>query len=88
MNKKLTNLFLGGALFAALAGTAVSCKDYDGDIDDLDARVEKLESTLKDLKAQISAGAVVTGVESVSNGVKVTLSDGKTFTLTNGKDGA
>lgn len=87
MNKKLTNLFLGGALFAALAGTAVSCKDYDGDIDDLDARVEKLESTLKDLKAQISAGAVVTGVESVSNGVKVTLSDGKTFTLTNGKDG-
>ena len=42
MNKKLTNLFLGGALFAALAGTAVSCKDYDGDIDDLDARVEKL----------------------------------------------
>lgn len=87
MNKKLTNLFLGGALFAALAGTAVSCKDYDGDIDDLDARVEKLESTLKDLKAQISAGAVITGVESVSNGVKVTLSDGKTFTLTNGKDG-
>ena len=87
MNKKLTNLFLGGALFAALAGTAVSCKDYDGDIDDLGARVEKLESTLKDLKAQISAGAVVTGVESVSNGVKVTLSDGKTFTLTNGKDG-
>lgn len=88
MNKKLTNLFLSGALFAALAGTAVSCKDYDGDIDDLDARVEKLESTLKDLKAQISAGAVVTGVESVSNGVKVTLSDGKSFTLTNGKDGA
>lgn len=36
----------------------------------------------------IKKGAVITDVKSTANGVVVTLSDNKTFTLTNGKDGA
>ena len=50
MNKKFKNLFLAGAIVLGLAGVAVSCTDYDGDINDLTERVKKLESTVSDLQ--------------------------------------
>ena len=71
-----------------LSGGMVSCSDYDDDINSLNERVDGIEKTLADLKAKIEAGAVITKVENTSNGVKVTLSNGESFELTNGKDGA
>lgn len=87
MNKKFKNLFLAGAIVLGLAGVAVSCTDYDGDINDLTERVKKLESTVSALQTAINNGAVITDVTPITNGVKVTLSNGKSFDVTNGKDG-
>ena len=88
MNKKFLSLFLCGALVSGSAGMFVSCKNYDSDIASLDDRITAVEKSVSELKAQIGAGAVITDVTPTANGVKVTLSNGKTFELTNGKDGA
>ena len=66
----------------------VSCsKNYGDDIDELKGRVSSLEATVTSLQSQIDAGAVITSVTPVTNGVKVVLSNGKEFTIQNGKDG-
>ena len=41
-----------------------------------------------DPKKLIESGSVITSVAPINNGVKVTMSNGKTFEITNGKDGA
>lgn len=85
MKKKFYGALLVGSLF--LAGGMVSCSDYDDDINSLNERVDALEKTVAELQKAIEAGAVITNVESTENGVKVTLSDGETFEVKNGKDG-
>lgn len=87
MNKKFVGaLLLGGLIMAG--GTFTGCSDYDDDINSLNERVDAVEKAVADLKAAIEAGSVITNVTSTENGVTVTLSDGKTFELTNGQDGA
>ena len=87
MNKKFVSaLLLGSLVFTA--GTFTACSDYDDDINSLNERVDAVEKSVAELKAAIEAGSVITNVESTANGVKVTLSNGKSFELTNGKDGA
>ena len=88
MNKKFLSIFLCGALMSGSTGMFVSCKSYDSDIAGLNERVTAVEKSVAELEAQIGNGAVVTDVTPTANGVKVTLSNGKTFELTNGKDGA
>jgi hypothetical protein len=77
-------------VFAVIAAfvTVTSCKDYDDDISNLEQQIAGLSTTLSDIKAKVDAGAVITKVESTTDGVKVTLSDNKTFELKNGADGA
>lgn len=86
MNKKIKSLFLAALMLTGFAGMTVSCNKDE--INSLNDRVTKVENALADLQTQISNGAVITNVESTADGVKVTLSDGSSFTLTNGKDGA
>ena len=88
MRKKYLSALLFGALLFASAGTFTSCKDYDDDIASLDQRLSAIEQTVQDLQSQIQAGAVITNVESTSEGVTVTLSNGKSFALTNGTPGS
>ncbi len=85
MKKNFKVAFVGaiGAMLM-LAGCA---KDYSSDINALDDRVTAVEGSVADLKAKISAGAVITSVTPADNGVKVTLSNGQSFDITNGKDG-
>ena len=64
------------------------CTDYEDDIKALDDRVSALESTVADLQSQIEAGAVITSVTQSDNGITVTLSNGQSYEITNGKDGA
>lgn len=85
MKKKFYGALLVGSLF--LAGGMVSCSDYDDDINSLNERVDALEKTVAELQKAIEAGAVITNVESTENGVKVTLSNGKTFEVKNGTNG-
>lgn len=86
MKKKFYGALVLGSVL--LAGGMVSCSDYDDDIDSLNNRVTAVEQTVKGLQDKINAGAVITDVQTVENGVKVTLSDGSSFTLVNGKDGS
>ncbi len=86
MNKQLKFIIAGAAIVAGLA-SAVSCQDLSKDVESLTSRVSALEKSVADLQAQIKAGAVITDVASDADGVTVTLSDGKTFKITNGKNG-
>lgn len=80
------------AVVCALAGATLlytGCtKDYSDDINDLKSRVSTVESTVATLQAAINAGAVITNVQATSDGYVITTSDGKSYTITNGKDGA
>ena len=97
MNKKFKNLFLAGALVLGLAGVAVSCTDYDDDINKLQSdqqalsgQVSSLQGTVQELQNKINNGFVITGVTPLSGepgGWKFTTSDGKTYEVTNGAKG-
>ena len=71
------------AIAAIIAGS-VSCQK----VNDLDKRLTELEQTVSDLKAQILAGAVITSVDKADDGCTFTLSNGQSYTVTNGKDGS
>lgn len=86
MKKSLFFKFFVLAVIAVFT-TVTSCKDYDDDINNLKDQIAGLSTTLNEIKGKVDAGAVITKVETTATGVKVTLSDGKTFDLTNGKDG-
>lgn len=87
MNKKFVGALLLGSLIMA-GGTFTGCSDYDDDINSVNERVDEVKSTLESLQTKVNEGATITSVEPTENGVKVTLSDGNSFELTNGKDGA
>ena len=88
MRKKYLSALLFGALLFASAGTFTSCKDYDDDISNLQGQVDGIKADLDDLQAQISAGKWITNVAAISGGFTVTFSDGQSFDIVNGKDGA
>ena len=86
MKKSFVKLLLSGAM--VLAGFAfVGCNDLDTEIAGINDRLTALEAEVDALQAAIDGGAVITSVDPTTNGVKVTLSNGKTFELTNGADG-
>ena len=88
MNKKFTSAILLGALLAASAGSFMSCKDYDDDIDAINEELAQVKSKVSAIEAEIEKGEWVASVTSVSNGFTVTFSNGQSYTITNGKDGA
>lgn len=87
MKRKIFNMFMVGALVLPSASMFVSCKDYDDDINNLQQQIDELSKTIKAIQDQIAAGSVITNVTPTGNGVTITLSNNKTFTITNGKDG-
>ena len=96
MNKKIKNLFLAGALVLGFAGVAVSCTDYDDDINNLQnqkadkTELSALQQTVSGLQTSINAGYVITGVSKLSGepgGWRFTTSDGKNYDVTNGTNG-
>lgn len=88
MNKKYLSVVLFGALLLGTAGTFTSCKDYDDDIENLQGQITTLKGTVDDLQKKIESGLVVTNVAKTTNGVTISFSNGQTYELTNGKDGA
>ena len=94
MNKKIKNLFLAGALVLGLAGVAVSCTDYDSDIDALQKQINTLDQTVKGydvptlantvdrLQKAIDGGAVITKVTPIA--ATATNPGGYEVTLSNG----
>ena len=62
MIKKFLSATLFGFLMLGLAGTFVACDDYDDS--DLRRRVDAVEGTLADLKAQIANGVLIESITS------------------------
>ena len=87
MNKKFLSAILFGALMVTSTGTFVSCKDYDDDIDRIDNTLNDLKSKLDALQTKVDAGKYVTNVATTADGITITLSDGTSYPITNGKDG-
>ena len=89
MNKKkvFSYLFIG-LLTVGATGTVTSCKDYDDDINNLQGQIKANADKIAEIEKLIKGGSVITNVAQSETGVTVTLSDGKSFNLTNGKDGA
>ena len=91
MRKKYLSALLFGALLFASAGAFTSCKDYDDDIANLQEQVDAVKVSLQELQNLVDAGAVITSVETITDGnggIKITLSDGKTYNVLNGANGA
>ncbi|WP_455668753.1 PL29 family lyase N-terminal domain-containing protein [Phocaeicola sp.] len=88
MNKKFLSAILFGALMVTATGTFVSCKDYDDDIDRIDKELTDIKSQIAALQTAVDNGKWITSVEQTANGLTITMNDGKTYPVTNGKDGA
>ena len=86
MKRKFVKVMFFGAL-ALSTVTYVGCKDYDDDIDNLQTQIDAVKVSLEELQAKVNSGSVITNVVKGENGITVTLSDGKSYELTNGKNG-
>ena len=62
MNKKFLSAILFGTLMVTSAGTFVSCKDYDDDIDSLQGQIDANKAGIEELKKLIGEGDYVTNV--------------------------
>ncbi|MDD4819216.1 MAG: PL29 family lyase N-terminal domain-containing protein [Flavobacteriales bacterium] len=71
-----------GALTLAVSSCA---KNYDGDIERLEAGIEANKTALENA---LKSGKLITAVNAVTNGWDIVFSDGSKITVNNGKDGA
>ena len=78
MNKKFLSAILFGALMVSSTGTFVSCKDYDDEIDEINATLTDLKSQLAALQTKVENGDYVTGITKTADG------KGMTFTFSKG----
>lgn len=76
-----------GAMVVGATTSLQSCKDYDDDIQNLQQQIDANSKAIKAIEDLIKNGSVITNVAEADNGVIVTLSDGKKFTIANGEDG-
>ena len=88
MRKKYLSALLFGALLVASAGTFTSCKDYDDDISNLQSQIDTNTADIKALQEKINNGMWVTSVTSIDGGFTIAFSDGTSYEIKNGKDGA
>ncbi|WP_291593742.1 PL29 family lyase N-terminal domain-containing protein [Bacteroides sp.] len=86
MKRKFVKVMFFGAL-ALSTVTYVGCKDYDDDIDNLQTQIDAVKVSLEELQAKVNSGSVITDVVKGEDGITVKLSDGKSYGLTNGKNG-
>ena len=87
MNKKFLSAVLFGVLMVSSTGTFVSCKDYDDDIDRIDNTLNDLKSQIAALQSKIDAGKYITNVSTTADGITITLNDGTSYPISNGKNG-
>lgn len=82
----LSSLFAGLLLFAGATSMFTSCKDYDDDIERLQEQIDKNAKAIDQLNNLITDGSVIKEVRKVANGIEVVMSNGNTYTITNGTD--
>ncbi len=84
MNKFFKRMIFAGA--ALLVGV-VSCTDYQTDINKLNDEIAALNQKIDEMQGKVKNGAVITDVKEGNGGITFTLSDGSSYTVSNGKDG-
>ena len=87
MKKRFLSALVLGALTVTSTNTLISCKDYDDDISNLEERINANASAIEKIQALIKSGQVITGVSKDGTGVTFTMSNGDTYSVTNGTNG-
>ena len=85
MKRKFVKVMFFGAL-ALSTVTYVGCKDYDDDIDNLQAQIDANKASIAELQKFVKEGKWVTNVEDITGGFKITFNDNKSYSITSGKD--
>ena len=67
--------------FFAVSTSFTGCSDYDGDIDDLHARIDSLASVINEIKTRIGSGNYVTGVTYSGNTLTISYTNGTPTSL-------
>ncbi len=86
MKKNFFKFLLLGALTFAVGAGFVGCKDYDGEIEDLQGEIDAMKLSISEIQAKLS-GKIVKDVTGSGNVLTVTYVDGSTpstITVTNG----
>ena len=86
MKKNFRKTLLWGGCFMALLSVFVACKDYDDDIAGLQEQITTNAGAIARLQELYNGGTVITSVTKEGSTLKVKLSDGTEYTLTDGKD--
>ena len=87
MNKRFLNIALAALVCTAMPVSLSSCKDYDDDIDNLQGQIDGIKVDVQKLQDLVNSGMVIKSVTNTANGVEFLMSDGKTYSITNGKNG-
>ena len=87
MIRKFFSAMLVGVLALSISAIFAGCKDYDSDIDSLNQRLDANESAVSAIQSTLASGDWIKSVESIENGIKITLGSGKTYEITNGING-
>lgn len=87
MRKTFLKVSFFSLLTLGMAASFTSCKDYDGDIQNLQSQIDEMNKSIKEMQDKINSGCVITNVAQDGKGVTFTLSDGKQYTVTNGENG-
>ena len=87
MNKKFLCRALVAALVATSALTFSACDDHMEEFDKIQTQIDEINASLDEIQALINSGGVVTNVEEANDGVRITMSNGQSYLIKNGKDG-
>ena len=88
MRKKFLKVSASVLLLSSMGLFFPSCSDdYDDDISRLEQEIAANAAAIQQIQDLVKSGSVISNVESSANGVTVTLSNGKTFEITNGTNG-
>ena len=88
MRKKFLKVSASILMLSSMGLIFPSCSDdYDDDISRLEQEIATNTAAIQQIQQLVKSGSVISNVESSANGVTVTLSNGKTFEITNGTNG-
>lgn len=91
MKKKFISKMLFVALTLGALGIVSSCSDddtkYDSDIANLQAQIDKNSKAIDQINSLITDGSFIQSVDNDADGVLITLSNGKTYRISNGTNG-
>lgn len=84
---KLSLTALAAFMLASASFVGCTSKDYGAEIDNLQKQITDNKTAIASLQTALSKGLMITKLDPTNAGYKFTMSDGKVYEVTNGKDG-